>query len=881
MPFAIDNPLALVLLLALPVVYLLGRDRLSLMSPWRRRAVLTMRLASMGAVVLALAGPSMPVSNNSMSVVFLLDQSGSITPATQAANQEWVSKAISHMGNGDRAAVVSFAGNARVSRQLGSEKQLNLTSSPAQMAQGTDLPAALKMASGLLPPSGLRKVVLLSDGWDTVGQTQDAVRSLPTGTQLDVYPRPAMEGQPEILVESVSVPSYIREGDSFDVSAVVGSNHEGSTQVSVAVDGAQTGSWKIQIAPGANLVTMPQKPLPLGFHSIRVDVSGGGDTVAENNWGSGYVVVKQRGQVLLVDTQQGGSTSLKQELVGSGLAVDEIPISAFPVSMAQLLQFDSVVLDNVSARAISLDQMKLLDSFVKDHGRGLFVAGGLNSYGLGSYSSSSLEQMLPVSSNSPITQQRGEMALMLVIDKSGSMDESNNGVTKIAMAREAAIQAAGALKPNDQIGVLAFDTDSQWIVPMERVGGNISDVRNRISQLQSSGGTDIYSALRAAYIRMQSVQATEKHIILLTDGQSWKGPYQALVQNMNQDHITLSTIAIGSDADTAWLSELAKLGDGRYYFTNKFSDIPQIVIREVNAATRVSKVEGQVDPQLASPSPILRGMGQGTLPQLSGYVATTPKDAATTVLKSARGDPLLAQWQYGLGRVVAWTSDTEGMWSSSWVNQPQFSRVWDQSVRWSMAPPINRSLQVSTQVDGDKATISVDSVDQNGLFINLASTKAQITAPDGSKSEVQLQQTAAGHYEAIVPATKSGIYRVDVSQLLQGQTTPALETSGFAVSSSPEFRQLGSNDALLKELAAMTGGRSIAAPSEAFSREGMPPTSGWQPLWSYLLAFALLMLPLEVAVRRISGLPFARRGDWDEKSEPVDLDPAGREDRAA
>lgn len=521
------------------------------------------------------------------------------------------------------------------------------------------------MASGLLPPSGLRKVVLLTDGWDTAGQAEKAARSLPAGTRLDVYPRPAMEGQPEMLVESVPVLSYVREGDSFDVSAVVGSNHEGSTQVSVAVDGKQTGSWTIQIAPGANLVTMPQKPLSLGFHSVRVDLAGGGETIAENNWGTGYVVVKKRGNVLLID------------------------------------------------------------------------------------------------------------------------------------------------------------------------------------------------------------------------GQSWRGPYHALLQSMNQDQVTLSTIAVGTDADSAWLSELARLGDGRYYFTNQFSDIPQIVIREGNAATKVSKVEGQVEPRVASPTPILRGMDNGTLPPLGGYVATMPKDTSTTVLKCDRGDPLLAQWQYGLGRVVAWTSDTEGMWSSSWLAQSQFSRVWDQSVRWSMAPPVDRSLQVSALVDGDKATISVNSVDQNGLFINLAGTRAQITDPNGNQSVAQLQQTAAGHYEATISATEPGLYRVDVSQTRQGQTTPVMETSGFVASSSPEFRRLGSNDALLKGLAAMMGGRAISDPTEAFSREGMPPSSGWQPLWGYLLAFALLMLPLEIAIRRIRALPFARQREGGKDGQVVELNPSERGGRAA
>lgn len=188
---------------------------------------------------------------------------------------------------------------------------------------------------------------------------------------------------------------------------------------------------------------------------------------------------------------------------------------------------------------------------------------------------------------------------------------------------------------------------------------------------------------------------------------------------------------------------------------------------------------------------------------------------------------------------------------------------------------------MSALVDGGKATISVNSVDQNGLFINLADTRAQITDPNGNQSVAQLQQTAAGHYEATISATKPGLYRVDVSQTRQGQTTPVMETSGFVASSSPEFRRLGSNDALLKGLAAMTGGRAISDPTEAFSREGMPPSSGWQPLWGYLLAFALLMLPLEIAIRRIRALSFARQREGEKDGQVVELNPSERSGRAA
>ena len=514
---------------------------------------------------------------------------------------------------------------------------------------------------------------------------------------------------------------------------------------------------------------------------------------------------------------------------------------------------------------------------MKDQGRGLVVLGGKSSFGLGDYASGLLEEMLPVSSNVPLTRDRVDMALLLIVDRSGSMDDSRQGVNKMAMAREAAAQAVQMLRPEDQIGILVFDTDPQWVVPVEKVGDRQQELRSRINRIQASGGTDIFSALQAGYNQIKDIKASQKHILLLSDGQSWKGNYEGLIERMKPYNITLSTVAIGSDADSEYLSTLARLGEGRFYLTQRFTDMPQIVYREVSVATRVSEVEGQVQPAFVTPSPVLRGLRPEEMPALSGYVATRLKDAATVVLRSQRGDPLLAQWQYGLGRVVAWTSDAEGLWSGEWVSRPEFAKIWEQAVRWTMAPPVDQRLRLSTEVKGGRATITIDAVDQDSLFVNLVETRAQLTHADGSRETLTLAQVGPGRYQATVPATKPGQYRVDVSQTREGQQALA-ETGGYAVPWTREFRRLGSNEALMKQMAAATGGGAIGDPGQAFSRQGMPSTPGWEPVWPYLIALSLLLLPLEVALRRVRRLPFRRRRE--DGSPPFSLERA-RAERAA
>lgn len=853
MPLAIENSAALLLLLAIPGVYLVARGRLSRMSPWRRRAILATRVLSMAAATLAIANPSLPMRDSTMSVAFVVDGSDSIALPTRTEQEEWVRQAAGGMRANDRAAVVALSSDPWVVKPLSGERDFRLPAGGA-LRGDTNIPSALRLASGLLPASGLRKVVLLSDGWDTEGEAREAAGSLPEGTRLDVVTVPAMAGRSEVLIESLEVPSHVREGDTFDVNAVIGSSHEASAEVSMLVDGRETGSWEVQLGTGANLVTLFQPALPAGFHSVEVHLSGGGDTMLENNSASGFVVVKDRGSVLLVTGGPDTGSNLDQLLEESGLDVEQRMASEFPMQISDLLPFDSIVLEDVSGLSLSLDQMKTVETYVREQGRGLTVVGGPNSFGLGDYASGPMEQLLPVSSNVPLTRERGDMALILVIDRSGSMDDSSQGISKMEMAKEAAQRAIEVLRPDDQIGILTFDIEMEWVVPPRKVGDSVDDIRTKIRRIHASGGTDIYTALQESYDATRSLRATQKHITLMSDGQSWKGQYELLLERIRRQGITLSSIAVGEDADQAWLSSLARLGDGRYYFTENFAEIPNIVYREVSLATKVAEIQGEVVPLFVSPSPLLRGVDVEAIPSLSGYVATRPKEAATTVLRSERGDPLLAHWQHGLGRVAAWTSDSEGLWSAGWLSDESTRRIWDQAVRWTMPPPIERSLQVEAWVDGKHVTISASSVDHNGRFIDLADTRADIQHPNGSTFGVSLVQTAPGRYEVSLPASGPGLYRVDVRQVREG-SQEVRESSGYVIPSAPELRRLGSNEALLKEMASITGGRAVSDPATAFSREGMASAPGWEPLWPYLLALSLVLLPVEVAIRRIRSLP--------------------------
>src|SRR5207244_10729815 len=215
----------------------------------------------------------------------------------------------------------------------------------------------------------------------------------------------------------------------------------------------------------------------------------------------------------------------------------------------------------------AVDQMKTIQNYVQNLGGGLLVIGGENSYSLGDYAKTPLSEVLPVTMNIPGKRDRGSVSLMLIIDKSGSMDMRDDGVTKMSMAREAAQLALDSLDENDRIGVLQFDTQSRFVVPPRRLGTarEVDGIKERIKTIEASAATESFPALDAGFKAIRETQARYKHIILLTDGRSLSSAdYDRLIAQMRQESVTLSTIAIGSDSDTQLLEELAKQGEGRY-----------------------------------------------------------------------------------------------------------------------------------------------------------------------------------------------------------------------------------------------------------------------------------------------------------------------------
>ena len=851
---AIDQPMVLwLLLLALPLIVLLPRRRLRSAGVGLRLGILGVRAALLGALILALAQPSLRPAGQARAVVFALDVSDSLSPEQQQWARAWIDQAARALPPGSAWQLVEFGDHAQLGAtdgaaapSLGSSASPPPTPAPPA-GSSTDLAAALRMAGALLPRDAryAPEIVLLSDGWATAGAPP--ADALPDGVAVSYVVPPPLGDHPLAVVHALEVPPTERAGEQFDVNLSLQAAEATDARLRLWIGSTLVADGQVHLEPGETHLTLPGLVGTPGFTELRVTLDAGQSSSSL----AAVTVAKPAGRVLVLEDEPHTADGLVPLLQGQGLQVDRQPSSSLPPSATALAADDGIVLVNTPATSLSLDQQRTLQSYVQDLGHGVVVVGGARAFGPGGYQDTPLDDMLPVSAEPPVEPQQGSLALFLVIDRSGSMDivtggsSTSKGATKMAMAREAAMQAAQLLQPDDTLGVIAFDSSFQWIVPPTKLQGpaDIQRAQSLISTIKAGGGTSILPPLQAAFEAAAQTSAPLKHIILMTDGESNDRGYEDLLSRTAAEQITLSTLAIGSDADTKLLASLARLGGGRYYFTERSTQIPLIASKETTILTRNAIVEGQVGALVAEPSPILRSLA-GDFPPLQGYVATTRKDRAVTALETERGHPLLAHWQYGLGRVVAWTSDAQQGWTSAWATWPGAAQFWSQAVRWSLPAPVRADFQPSVQVapDGRHVVLQVRALADDGHFANLQDTRATVVGPDGAAREVSLPQTAPGTYQLTSQVDQAGTYRVLFKQGLRE------EVAGFSVPDSPETHTAGTNAALLDQLARTSGGRELRDVSDLAR-----PASGAGPaidLWPWLVALALLLLPLDVYLRR-------------------------------
>ena len=846
------TPQALWLFLAIPFFVILHYMSFSDMGRFQRGFSLFLRIVMIAALILALADTRIIKRSDNLSVFFLLDGSHSMGQGSLDPMFGYIHDAALNLNSEtDQAGVISFGRDAFVEAGLGSDVE-EVTGIQSDIEPDfTNLSGAIDLALASFPPDTGARIVILSDGNENLG---DSLTSARIATNRDVEIDVVPFGEPttgEVTAGRLILPRRVEEDEMFDVRAVIEAENETDAVVEVYENDQLIGTQDVHLVPGKNVFTFPRQHSQGGFIAYRVQVRAEGDIEAANNQATDYTIVEGQPRVCYVSGDPMEQPYLVNALQEEGVQAEFRDISGLPTSLISMAPYDVIIFSDVGAELLSPETMNAYQSYVRDLGGGFAMVGGENSFGPGGYFETPFEEMLPVDFDLTRKEYIPSIAIMLVIDSSGSMAGMEaSGDVEIELAKQACRLVVELLEANDQVGVVTFDSEGKWVVPLQELSDK-DGVISTIGTIRAGGGTSVYAGMAPAFEALRDADTKIKHMIVLSDGLTAPGDFDGLVNQMNRYDITLTTISIGSYANDMLMEDMAIKGGGNFYHCDDSRVIPQIFTKETFMAGNRALVEESFQAIAYQPSPLTDGINMASSPPLLGYVSTNIKPLATEALQTHRNDPLLAHWQYGLGRSLAFTSDTKAHWAVRWLNWGGYRQMWTQSARWLVGGVMPGNLVPNVYFRSGRANVSVDAIDHDGEMITDAIIKANVAFPEGDVEELDLFQVAPGRYEASVDATQIGSYFVNIYQQDGEGNLIDQVSSGYSVSFPPEYERSGPDMFLLSQLTDITGGQLMIEPSAVF-RHTNQPISHYLDLWYYLLMAAICLLPFDIALRRLS-----------------------------
>lgn len=818
-------------------------------SVWRRVTSGLIRFLVLVALVLAIAGLQWLRPLEGMNVFYLLDRSDSVPSSQQEQAREYVNKSFASKKEGDRAGILVFGTEASLESSVSPVVDVRKIHAIVG-SERTDIAGAIRLATAAFPETGQKRIVLVSDGNENIGDAISAVNAAkPLDVTIDVVPVGARRGQ-DVSIQKVSLPNNLKKGQTFDVKIFAQADQAQTATVRLYRNDQYLDAAKVELSAGKNLFSFPQTLDAPGFYSYDVQLEGEFDLLPQNNRAVNFTYVRGDPTVLIVSSDPNSDQELASALRQSRLEVKLADIGGFPSSLAEMQTYDAIFLSNISAGDLGTDSMRLLESAVRDFGVGLVCLGGDQSFAAGAYRNTPLEAVLPVDMELSSKKVLPSGALVLVVHAT----EFPNGNQ---WARDIAYAALKSLGPSDEMGIVLWDGSDKWLFELAKVGDG-KEMGRKIAGMNPGDMVSFQKVMTMAHDALKASRSSIKHMVVFSDGDP-TAPTKEQVQAVVGDKITISTVMIGGHVSADTMTFIAELGRGRFYDVRSPAQLPQIFIKEAAVILKSAIFEEPFKPQIAASSELIRGIGAGEMPPLLGYVATSIKPRAETPIVSEKGDPVLAHWQYGLGRAVAFTSDAKAKWAQQWLGWPKYRQFWSQVAQWSLRKLENAEFTTDVTVDRGEGMIGVEALDANGNFRNFLNLESVVVSPRGERVTVQLEQTGPGHYQARFPTKEVGAYLINLLEKKNGQVTGS-QVLGASVNYSPEFAATEPNINLLTRIVESGGGRMLDLKNPALNPFEINRQKTFQPrdLWEWLLRFAILMFPIDVGLRRIQ----IDRAEW-------------------
>lgn len=868
-----DRPGFLWLLVIVPAIWYFSFHSLAGLGPWRRLFSLTLRTVVFTLVVAALSQMQWRLKTDTLTVLYLLDHSDSVSTTDKRLMLEYAFRQSErHRRENDKAGVIVFGADAKIeAAPFAGKLPFSSTSDTASQLNtgGTSIESALKIAQSAFPEGTARRVVIVSDGNQNIGDAIGIAQSMAeSGIGIDVVPVELLASD-DVAVDKVDLPSNIRKGQEFEIRVSLTNKTQPSDanptgevtgQLSITNNiisrNAKNGLLKqtVTLQPGKNLFSFTHKLERSAMYSLIAEFEPddvNADVISENNTAAAFTHVRGKGKVLLIgDTANPNESDyLIDRLTASEIEVVVRQSSSAFQSPADLLQYDTVIMANV-ARASALynnesdvdafsdAQIKMLIDNCEHFGCGIVMIGGDRSFGAGGWSNTLLEKAMPVDFQIKNSKVAAVGALAMVMH---GCEMANGNFWQIKVAQE----AIKVLGPMDYCGVIDwsdFSAKPRWLWKFDKINGGVDRVfGNRkkmlglVSRMNTGDMMDFNAPMRTILSGLDKVDASMKHVIIISDGDPTQ-PTDQLLNDFVKRKIKISTCAIGTHgpAASATLKKISRVTGGKYYVVKKPSALPKIYQLE---ARRVAKpvifeskngINAVTLPGFANHE-ILTGIDLAAMPPFMGYVMTTVKTSglveriAIADLPNQQGTEenrtLLATWRYGNGRTVCFTSDAGEQWTKQWAATPQYQKLFSQMVRYSMRPITEKgNFTVASEIRDGKARITVTALNEDDEFLNFLDIYGSGL---GGKESVDLdfKQVGPGRYVAQQDIDSQGNW---LFTIFPGKGYQRLMT-GLSVPYSKEYSDRQSNLGMLQSLASFQprGGQPGSVTDVALEKSAM------------------------------------------------------------
>ncbi|HEX5444096.1 MAG TPA: VWA domain-containing protein [Pirellulales bacterium] len=891
-----DSPGYLALLALVPLLWWFSYRSLAGLGRVRRWIAIGIRTLVLVLIILSLAEIQWVRTNDRLTVIYVLDESLSIPPERRKAMIDFVNESIrQHRQNDDRVGVVAFGREAVIEvPPFDDSFQLRDVETPLD-PESTNLAGALKLAQASFPEDSSKRIVIISDGNQNMGDALDQARhAAGAGVGIDVQPV-FFDTRSEVLIEKVALPPDVRKGQPFDLRVVVNNTTQPRDGESGVVRGKLIVSQRtddqprviseesIELPPGKHVYKVRQELEQPAFYTYEarfVPDNPADDAMIENNRASTFTHVRGSGQVMLIEDSEnrGEHEFLVDRLRKENIEVSIRSSTQLFSGLAELQQFDTVILANVPREAFSDEQIAMLAQSTQSMGTGLIMLGGPNSFGAGGWNNTAIEEAMPVDFQIKSAKVVPKGALALVMHAS-EMADGNHWQKVIAK------EAIKALGNEDYCGLLPGEARWLWggMIPIK---GQRQRMLALIDRMTPMDMPDFDSGFRMAHRSFSALtDAAVKHMIVISDGDPTPASGRML-NSLKALRVTISAVAVGchGPAESSEMKRIARITGGKYYEVLNPNALPRIFQREARRVARplVYERDHGFSPYIQFPHEMVSGL-DSPLPPITGFVQTTVKKNPLVEVSLVSPEPsgednatILASWTYGVGKAVAFTSDAGARWTKQWTAWEGYEKLFSQMVRWSMRPAGDEGkFTVATDVENGQVKVFVTALDKDDEFLNFLDVGGFVIKPGMKRQELQLEQTAPGRYVGSFPADEAGSYFLALSPGAGKQ--PLL--SGVNVPYSPEFRDRETNEALLTSLARLQpdGGQpglviedptGVDNPKEMAKadsfRHDLAKATSRQDVWQYALLLAGLTFFGDVFIRRVQvnfawAPPLARR----------------------